>query len=157
MGKIVVQAIDQTYKKCPDVWNSKENKETAKSHLLSNGSYLLLNKDDLGKAALDIAGALAVAIHTLERFDPSEDLGTWSVGSEKERLNIVDVLEGCERSLLKFYSTRLPCSCLDSLYAKAKSSQAKTGLCFHCKKRKDRSELLVCSKCRNQQYCSKEW
>lgn len=33
---------------------------------------------------------------------------------------------------------------------------AKIATCFHCKIRKNRLELLVCSKCRRQQYCSQE-
>ena len=139
------------------VWENETYREIARSHLISNGAEWLLvaKRDGTMNTEKDVAGAVAVAIFALESYDPKAELGTWSVGSEKERLNIIDVLEGCERSTLKFYTKRTPCSCLVDLYTSART-KSKTGLCFHCKQRFDRSKLLVCASCKNQQFCSRK-
>ena len=139
------------------VFENELYREIARTHLISNGAEWLLQakRDNTMNTEKDVAGAVAVAIHSLETYDPKAELGTWTVGTEKELLNIIDVLEGCERSILKFYTKRISCSCLDDLYTNAKT-KSKTGLCFHCKQRFERSKLLVCASCKNQQFCSRK-
>ena len=135
----------------PGVWSDRTNRELAKARLVSNGTHLLLSGVDSGK---QIAGAVAVAIQELESFDPSEGK-CFSGSSAKDLLKIVDILEGCERSVLQFYSKRIPCSCLENKYAAAKS-KPKVGVCFHCKQRKERCKLMVCARCKSAQYCSQK-
>lgn len=160
MGGIAAGAIKATYQKHREVWNDVANKELAKAHLLSDGTFFLLCDIPLldypGDAGTLISGAIAVGIHSLEIYNGCGHPTLASDKSEEaEKLKIIDVLEGCERSVLQFYSKRIPCACLDNRYAAAKS-KPKTGVCSHCQQRKQRSKLMVCSRCKFQQYCSKE-
>ena len=142
-GEIVVEAIKKTHNKYPGVWSDRTNRELATARLVSDGTHLLLSGVDAGK---HIAGAVAVAIHCL----PAN--GCLDLSS---KLKIVDMLEGCERSVLQFYSKRIPCSCLDDKYSRSKS-KPKVGVCFHCKQRKEHCKLMVCARCKSAQYCSQK-
>ena len=99
---------------------------------------------------------MAVAI--LECYDPVETNNLQDLDFSKNSkgwMKFRDAVEGCERSLLRFYSKHVPCSCLDERY-KALKSQPKTGICVHCEQRKERSSLMVCTGCERHQYCSRE-
>ncbi|KAL9190566.1 hypothetical protein ACHAXT_000272 [Thalassiosira profunda] len=63
---------------------------------------------------------------------------------------VVSLLSGCERTILRFYSKRLSCSCLTGWY-KAVKHQAKVGICENCGKEDERKKLMMCTGC-NQKY-----
>ena len=67
-----------------------------------------------------------------------------------------DAIGGCSRSLFKFYMKRMSCTCLNEKYTKLKATQPKTGQCYYCDKRTDRSKLFACSQCNTVQYCTRE-
>ena len=67
-----------------------------------------------------------------------------------------DALDGCVRSLLKFFSKQLTCSCLDKKYAEVRRSYPQIGRCAQCDKKSKRSDLLLCGRCMLHQYCSHE-
>ena len=75
--------------------------------------------------------------------------------SDHDFLQNGDVINGCERSTVKFYSKRIPCSCLGTKYEEMKS-QPKRGFCKGCHQYKDRSTLRVCAGCNRHQYCSRK-
>ena len=64
--------------------------------------------------------------------------------------------KGTRRDLLKFYSKRISCSCLKEMYSGIRKTMPKTGQCYGCSAEYVRSSLLVCSRCRVDQYCSRE-
>jgi len=74
---------------------------------------------------------------------------------DKEYMKNIDLSQGCERSLFQFYKSRIGCACLDEKCA-ALPVKKSAGLCAHCKCRKERDRLLVCSGCKRKQYYSKE-
>lgn len=65
-----------------------------------------------------------------------------------------DLANGCEKSLVNFFSERIPCNCLDGRLKEVKGL-SKTGICGGCGKREHSSRLKVCTRCKTQQYCSK--
>ena len=67
-----------------------------------------------------------------------------------------DLGEGNTRDLLKFFSKRTTCSCLKNMYSEARKNMPKMGKCSYCDGVKERRLLSVCSKCRINQYCSRE-
>ncbi len=75
-----------------------------------------------------------------------------SAGSLKN----MDIAFGCDRSLIKFFTERIPCSCLDDIHAAAKLYLPKISLCDHCGIKSERRSMLWCSKCRAFQFCSRE-
>jgi len=74
----------------------------------------------------------------------------------KEMLKVNDILFGCKRTAIRFFSKRIPCSCLDDLYSEAKETLTKMGGCRNCGQVKEHSALMECSRCKSVQYCSKE-
>jgi len=60
------------------------------------------------------------------------------------------------RDLLKFYRKRMNCKCLKKMHLEARKTQPKLGACGHCNETKERSLLMVCSRCRIEYYCSRE-
>mmetsp|Transcript_36948 Transcript_36948/g.66458 ORF Transcript_36948/g.66458 Transcript_36948/m.66458 type:complete len:257 (-) Transcript_36948:74-844(-) len=66
-----------------------------------------------------------------------------------------DLVQGGERETTRFFSKRIDCSCLKEKYKQVKH-QPKLGMCSHCEQTKERRKFLVCTGCRNCQYCSKE-
>jgi len=70
-------------------------------------------------------------------------------------LRNLDILGGCQRSLVKHFVNSSSCNCLDEIYSQMKSTTPKMGHCFRCKQTKERSELFICTGCERMQYCSK--
>ena len=69
-----------------------------------------------------------------------------------------DLLRGSDnmRDVLKFYRKRVACSCLKDIHLEARKTLPKLGVCFCCESVKERALLMVCSRCRYSQYCSRK-
>ena len=67
----------------------------------------------------------------------------------------IDAIRGCERTTVKFYHERSPCSCLDNHRRVAAKTQKKMGKCSNCYQAKERASLMLCGSCRCSQYCSR--
>ena len=96
---------------------------------------------------------LSVAIVALENYDGGicSTLNCRSVATKRRDIY------GCnERDLLKFFRKRTDCSCLKKMHLEARKTLPKLGFCYHCRQVKKRSLLMVCSRCRIYQYCSRE-
>ena len=123
-----------------------------KAQILSCGTEILLGKH--ARADRMMAAGLAGAILLLEKHNPfhcADDKVIEIPVTRPDYLKMRNVIDGCERSVLRFYSKQT--SCLDEKYDAAKS-RPKTGICDGCGERKTRRELKICSRCRGQHYCS---
>ena len=60
------------------------------------------------------------------------------------------------RDVLKFYRKRTTCKCLKKIHLHARKTLPKLGMCYHCHEEKERALLMVCSRCRIVQYCSRK-
>ena len=58
--------------------------------------------------------------------------------------------------LTRFYSKRIKCDCLKEQYKQLKKCGPKVGTCGHCKKMKERKNLMVCCGCDISMYCDVE-
>ena len=116
---------------------------------LSIGTNLLLEKQRVNFLLV------SHAILFLENYDGESIVST--LNSRAVITKIRDISGSCsERDLLKFYRKRTTCSCLKKMHLEARKTLPKLGECSHCKERKERSLLMVCSRCRVPQYCSKK-
>jgi len=101
----------------------------------------------------DNACILACSVLILENYAETNDVNaSLYLAYPKKR----DIDDGGEREALRFFSKRISCTCLDSLYAQAKSEQRKVGRCYGCEMTFKRSTFEVCNGCRICQYCSKD-
>lgn len=133
--------MTELLKKYPEVHTDDATGKLARAFLLSSGAMLLKHKLDIELYPAANAGAILL----LEQYcDKGGD----------NFMKYRDVTEVCERSIMKFFSARIPCSCLDKLYAEVKEAQPKTGFCDGCYERKERSALMICTACKAHQYCS---
>ena len=92
---------------------------------------------------LDEDSVMPVLVHFLGRIEAGEK----GIGKPS-----------CDKfaDALKFFRKRTSCSCLKDMHLEARKTLPKTGICYHCKERKERTLLMVCSRCRITQYCSRE-
>ena len=92
----------------------------------------------------------------LEKFDETYDFDS-TMRRRDIAKTIVDLtLSNTDRDLLKFYRKRMNCKCLKRMHLEARKTQPKLGACHHCNEIKERSLLMVCSRCMIDHYCSKE-
>ena len=61
-----------------------------------------------------------------------------------------------KRDVLKFFRKRITCSCLKKMHLEARKTMPKMGVCWHCKHVRERTLLMVCSRCMVAHYCSRE-
>ena len=144
-GSTLTQAIDEFESKHPDVWADSSIRELVRKSFLGRSVDIVLQNEDEGY--LMAAGMLATASLMLEPDYAFKEL------SAKQQLKLADVLEGDKKSLIDFFSKRITCQCVDNM-SKDSTTLQKTGMCQCCYERFDRGKLLVCSRCKTQQYCS---
>ena len=94
----------------------------------------------------------------LESYDGSGDIGS-TINSRVVESKYRDLRcggSGSIRDVLKIYRKRIFCSCLKDKHSLARKTTPKMGACYNCGQMKERVLLMVCSKCRVCQYCSRE-
>ena len=110
------------------------------------------------KYANVMAKDVAITIAMLDNYDGTSDFDytyLTPVVSTKVR-DLACGENSCRRDLLKFYRKRITCKCLKKMHLEARETLPKMGKCFHCHEVKERALLMVCSRCRFAQYCSRE-
>ena len=134
------------------LWSNDTYRNMTTDILLNIGAnYLLLGSDSTSTNATDIAGAMVFLENCKEMMSVCEVLYSRCVSAKMR-----DIGGGNMRDVLKFYSKRLSCSCLKKMHSEARKTLPKVGKCFHCGRVKERALFSVCSKCRIDQYCSRE-
>ena len=126
---------------------------------------LIHDKDGLG---VSLAWGIALAILVLENYD--ERIGdvdnNYHLAKQNRivasKIRDITCMDGerhsskSKRDALKFFRKRMNCSCLKEMHLEARKTMPKMGKCYHCKVEKERALLMVCSRCRVSQYCSRE-
>ena len=115
--------------------------------LLRLGTNLLLRDE---KGDLKMATSMAIYISMFEK-SPADGKMT----AEDLMLISRSLAELGKRDIMKFYSKRAKCSCLNAKY-KSLPKESKRGICCQCKQLKKPKELFLCTGCRSVQYCSKD-
>ena len=145
-----------------DIWNNDDNRKLAVVVLTSSiGANLLrVPNTDFNRNSQLFVINIAFTITMLEYYDEALDydsnLAKPSVSAKYRDLHCSST--STRRDLLKFYRKRLKkkCKCLKKMHLEARKTQPKLGLCENCKEVKERRLLMVCSKCRISQYCSRK-
>lgn len=150
----VFELITPLLKAHPQVGNDESYKNEVVDIMTSMGTNMLLNRGDACiKGALNLARSIVIL----------ENCGTGSYyvtsNSRVVQTRVRDLhtnVISSERDALKFYSKRIPCSCLKKMHQEVRRAIPKTGKCFGCQKEKERVKLSVCSRCMVMQFCSRE-
>ena len=148
---LVYNLVDK-WEQHPEVWNNDTHREMAIGVFITIGTnFLLLGKDI--STSIDITMAIAM----LENYDQTVNIATVSCVARNKINNILKGDTGTKRrDLLKFYRKRATsCKCLKSMHLEARKASSKLGVCCHCDEMKERALLMVCSRCRVDQYCSR--
>ena len=152
--KHIVDNLRDTFNICPEVWDDDSHRKMARDSLLRIGTNMILGKVHLSGMPKDIAYAVVV----LENYDGSgvidSTFNSRAVASKARDLRCGD--SGAVRDELKIYRKRLSCSCLKKMHLEVRKTFPKLGMCNNCEEKKERSSLMVCSKCRIAHYCSRE-
>eukprot|EP00980_Cylindrotheca_fusiformis_P000179 scaffold28_cov73-Cylindrotheca_fusiformis.AAC.2 len=102
---------------------------------------------------------MAQAVAYLEKTYFYEKKNTRYVSKKRmkkdEIAHMRDMNDPSELFMVSFYARRIPCSCLDKIYADLKAQQ-KMGRCSRCKEMKLSSDLKLCGGCRFRHYCSRD-
>jgi hypothetical protein len=125
-------------------------------------SYLLEDKEILsGKC---IAGLLAQAVLFVESMHGQmthytttgeNNMGEDDVHYMNYMSKVKDIWQDMDREITKFYHRRNECSCVKEKYDQVKK-QTQMSICQHCRQRRARSELKICTRCRITCYCNQE-
>jgi len=142
---------DVLLSECSEVFNDTQNRELALSYLVSRGNDMVLRGYKENKDSLTV---ITNAVTILEDFSSIDKNG--GMGKATDFMKGIDALRGCERSTVKFYHERSPCSCLDKHRRMAAKTQKKMGVCNNCRQAKVRSSLMLCGSCKCSQYCSRQ-
>ena len=145
------QTLTGTFQTHPQVWKKKSYRDMARDIFVAIGTNLLANDT----THPDIACAILV----LENYDGSGEIES-TIHSNEVATKLRDI--GCgdgdsmRRDELKFFRKRTTCKCLKKMHLDARKAIPKSGLCWCCEVAKERPLLMVCSRCRVAQYCSRE-
>ena len=121
------------------------------------GTNLLYATDEHGEYMQFII-SIILAITILENYDEELDYDSNSINpiALVKNRDLCDSSPSVRRDLLKFFRKRITCSCLKKKHLETRKTQPKVGRCFNCEVVKDRSLLMVCSRCMVAPYCSRE-
>ena len=147
-NKFITDSMKLSLERHPQLWNDKENRKMAMHILISFTVNYILNGE-----IIEAGRPMASALLFLSNYDGLGSLDTAAYVCAALRRDIVC---GNDREILRFFSKRIPCSCLKDLYKQSKRTLLKDGCCQNCKRVLHRSELMVCGNCRIIQFCSKE-
>ena len=144
-----VENMRITYQKHRQVWKNENYRGTVRDILTAIGINFLLRKDHA------VSASFAWAVVCLEHYDEDGDFDS-SAYCRPVATKFRDFFgcrEGSMRELLKFYRKRIACSCLlKKMHLGARKALKKMGQCSNCKNRKERALLMLCGRCRVNQY-----
>ena len=153
--------FEDAFLKHPEVKNDDNYRKMAADILTTIGANLLYTgiRENIGRKGDQFIINTVLAINVFENYDETLEVNSNSMNpivSAKDR-DLMCGSTSVRRDLLKFYRKRMSCSCLKKMHLEARKTQPKKlGACGHCNEIKERSLLMVCSKCRISQYCSRD-
>ena len=151
-------SLRNAYLNYPEAVRNENDRDSIRRIILATGVEKLVGSFFGNNRLSTVTVGCAVAVMLFDSYDPSSPitLGTFDDRDPKNYLNNIDVMNGCYRSLMKFFIKRVPCNCLDKIYAQLKQlATPKMGDCINCRKRIERSKQYICSGCERVMYCSK--
>jgi len=167
---LVLDDIRDTLQAHEEVWNNDDHRKLARDILIRIGTKNLLDNEInavIQNTPLDgvsLAWGITTAILILENYD--EMVGSFDVNYGVAKYNRIVAsknrdlgekhISKSKRDVIKFYRKRTNCSCLKKMHLEARNTLPKLGKCNHCKVEKERSLLMVCSRCMVDQYCSRK-
>ena len=154
----VTGALNVVCRKYPEVVNNEKNiLDVVKKSIIGNGASFLLRRRK-GTKDLEMCLGCAIVLMYIDSYTPFSPIpaGQLDFRDAKGYMVNIDIMNGCYRSLVKFFVNQIPCKCLDKLYNQLRiSATPKMGMCSHCRQMKERSSLFVCTGCERTTYCSK--
>jgi len=139
----------------PQVCNNETNRELAVQMLIRIIATNLLIDDDAFNLAWGISDTILLLDNYDETFGKFDDNFFLARHIRSVATRRRDLSPDC-RDVLKFYRKRTNCKCLKKMHLEARKTMPKLGSCHHCGVEKERTLLMVCSRCRIAQYCSRE-
>jgi hypothetical protein len=136
---LTADALSEAYGKFPEAVNNESNRDIIKNNMISTGVSYLLGKIYSSISPIMIAHGCAAALMMIDSYDPSCPVPSGNLDDRDAMLMLrnLDIVDGCQRSLVKFFVNHSSCNCLDELYAQVKSTMPKMGLCSNCKESKE--------------------
>ena len=141
-----------TYEKHRPVWNNENYRGMVRDILAAIGINFLLRRD------YPISASFAWAVAFLDHYDEDGDFDSSAFCRQvATKFRDLFMIENSRmRELLKFYRKRVACSYLKKeIHIEARKNLGKMGFCSNCRQTKERAMLMVCGRCRINQYCSK--
>ena len=153
-------ALSTAYDMHPEAVNNKYNLEMVKKKMISNGVNFILGQTLTNNMMFDfqITFGSSIALMLIGSYASSSSIprGHLDEKDAKTVLRNFDILNGCKRSLVKFFAKQTPCNCLDEMYSGIRESDTpKMSMCAGCKQMKERNSMFICTGCERMQYCSK--
>ena len=140
--------LRDTFTTHQEVWDNESYREMAFNIFIAIGTNFMLSNEGAQDAA--------TVIVALENYDGSSGGFGSVLFNRATATKMRDIHFGTKRDMLKFFRKRTSCKCLKAMHLEARKTQAKTGECYHCKEKMERALLMVCSRCRIAQYCSRK-
>ena len=150
----VLTVMQKLFKSHPQVWNNDEHRQMTIDILLSTGTNTILGAKGDEENRVKFAWGVGFASLLLDCYDGNGDF-RYAYGCAQVN-NPVYTNDCGTRDVFKFYSKRLPCSCLKEMQKEARKTLPKMGACKHCDKYVERAPLMTCGHCKVPFYCSRE-
>jgi len=150
---VLSQNLREIFKSHRHIYNNESYRNLAIGILVNVGTNMILSDVDTSSSV-----CVAISVVVLEHFNGTGDIDS-VVNSQAVTIKRRDFDSDCSslrRDVLKFFRKRISCKCLKKIHLEARKNKPKTGICWHCKKEKERAALSVCSRCMLEQYCSRE-
>ena len=148
--------LRDTYQTHSEVWTNNLHREHVIKMLTVIGTTFLQVD---ATSQFNMADYIAIAIVMLENYDATSSSSFDSVLHNRivaTKIRDLSPSHSVRRDVLKFYSKRLSCKCLMEMHSKARQTLSKVGHCFNCSEVYERKDLMVCSRCRVSQFCSRQ-
>ena len=141
------------------MWKNESSRNNVINIFIAIGTNLLLwndtNKELFSEVASEIARAVVIfENYNTETGDFGSTINNRLVCSKAIKLHPSG--SSSERDVLKFFRKRTACSCLKKMHLETRKTLPKLGMCNHCLEEAGRESLMVCSRCRIDQYCTRE-
>lgn len=139
--------LAESFEEHPDVWKDVENRQVAVGVLISIATNMILDRGTLGNIGHVNERLQLMIIVFLDSYDGKGDY-VHAIHGAMVRSPALCTSCG-ERDMLKFFTKKLPCSCLEERYKQARKNLPKMAECVNCGQEKERSSLrMTCGRCK---------